>query len=435
MAPLPDSTLLHLLVALAAVLALGQGLGRLLAAIGQPAVIGEVVAGIVLGPSVLGRFAPELAGAILPPHITPLLNQIAQLGAVLYMFLVGVELDMLALRRQARMAIVVGQAGIAVPFLLAIGLAWLLYPFGAGDGIRFSSYALFLAALVSITAFPVLARILTDGGLQRSDLGRLALSCAAIDDVVAWCLLAVAIGASQTAVAGAVGTIVLTLLFVAALTIGARPFLVRLAHPADGVVTKSAFAAVLVALLMSAAATEAIGVHALFGAFILGALIPTDSPLASALHQRLTDVVALVLLPAFFAVTGLRTEIGLLTSADTWLALAAVLVVGSVGKIGGTAVAARVAGLDWRHALGLGALMNTRGLMQLIALTIGLNLGIITDLFFTVMALAALASTLATAPALRLLGLWSVRRTGQTLAAPGSTAVGEGTFGDRSGPA
>lgn len=409
MAIVPDSTLLHLLIALAAVLALGQTLGRLFAVLGQPPVIGEVVAGIVLGPSVLGRFAPDLAHAILPPQITPLLQQVAQLGAVLYMFLVGTALDVLAFRGRARAAIGIAQAGIAAPFVLAIGLAWLVYPFGAGDGINFSSYALFLGVLVSITAFPVLARILEDGGLQRSDLGRLALSCAAIADVTAWCLLAVAIGAAQTGLTGAVGTVALTLLFVAAMIVVARPCLVRLAHPAGGTVTRTAFAAVLLALLVSAAITEALGVHALFGAFMLGAMIPADSPLARALHQRLDDVVALVLLPAFFAVTGLRTEIRLLAGAEAWLAFAAIVVVGSVGKIGGTALAARAAGLAWRPALGLGVLMNTRGLMQLIALTMGLSLGIVTDVFFTVMALAALAATVATAPALHALGLWPMR--------------------------
>ncbi len=401
-----DPSVLQLLVALAAVLAAGQLLGRGFAAAGQPSVIGEVVAGIALGPSVLGRLAPELADVILPPSVGPLLNQVAQLGAVLYMFLIGVELDVGTMSRDARATVAIAHAGIVTPFVLAGAVAWAMYPYGAGVGVPFISYALFLGVTLAITAFPVLARILADGGLRHSPLGRQALACAAVADVSAWCLLAFVIGATQASVADAIVTLLLTLAFSALMVAVVGPLASRAGRRTNSSIGRPTLALTLLALLVSAAITEALGVHAIFGAFLLGALIPADSALARALRARLEDVVTILLLPAFFAVTGLRTVVSTLAGPADWLVLATVVAAGSIGKVGGTAIAARVAGGEWRHALGLGALMNTRGLMQLIVLNIGLDLGIFSPSLFSILAVAALISTVATAPALHLLGLW-----------------------------
>lgn len=403
-------SLLHLLVALAAVLAVGQLLGRAFSQIGQPAVIGEVVAGMLLGPSVFGRVAPGLSDLVMPPAVAGSLNHVAQLGAVLYMFLVGVELEFDALRTHARATTGIALAGIVVPFGLGLVLGLALYPYGSAPTGTATTYALFLGVVLSVTAFPVLARILADGGLQHSSLGRLALTCAAVADVAAWCLLALVMGVAQAGLWAAAGRLALTAAFVALMVAVARPAMGRLANPATGSVSRSTFAAVMLALLASAAATEALGVHAIFGAFLLGTLVPPDSALARALLARLDDIVTVVLLPAFFAVTGLRMELGMLAHGREWAVLGVVLLVASAGKIGATAVAGRLFGQDWRTALGLGALMNTRGLMQIIVLTIGLDLGVFSQGLFTILALAALAATLLTAPALHALGVWSPPR-------------------------
>lgn len=405
-----SDSLLHLLVALAAVLAGGQLLGRAFTRLGQPAVIGEVVAGILLGPSVLGRIAPAASDAILPAAVAPALGYVAQLGAVLYMFLVGVELEFGMLRTRARATSLIAFAGIVVPFTFGVGLAYALHPYGAGALGDQVSYSLFIGVLLSVTAFPVLARILADGGLQHSDLGHLALTSAAVDDVAAWGLLALVMGVAQAHVWRAVAALALTVVFVVLMVTLVRPALVRAARSSGGEISNGAFAATMLATLVSAATTEALGVHAIFGAFLFGTLVPADSRLARTLIARLEHVVTIVLLPAFFAVTGLRMQIGVLANSTEWVILGLVVVVGSAGKIGATAVASRALGFDWRTALSLGALMNTRGLMQIIVLNIGLELGLFSETLFTVLALAALVSTTATAPALHALGVWSGAR-------------------------
>jgi Kef-type K+ transport system membrane component KefB len=308
--------LAHLLLALAVVLAAGRGLAAVFAWLRQPPVIGEVVAGILLGPSLLGRVAPSAQAALFPADVIPLLGAVAQLGVILYMFLVGVELDPGALRGRAHATVAISHASIVVPFLLGAGLALGLYPDLAGPGVPFTPFALFLGVSMSVTAFPVLARILTDRGLSRTGLGAVALTCAATDDVTAWCLLAFVTGVARAAVGGAVLAAALTAAYVGFVFLAVRPLAVRLAARCEGRrCPRGAVAAVLVALLASALVTERIGVHALFGAFLLGAAIPRDSGLARALARKLEDVVTVLLLPAFFALTGLRTQIGLVSGA------------------------------------------------------------------------------------------------------------------------
>jgi Kef-type K+ transport system membrane component KefB len=404
--PADAGVLLPLLIALTAVIVTGRLLGRAFAAIGQPPVIGEVIAGVVLGPSALGALWPAAGAFILPPSVAPSLSVVAQLGVVLYMFLVGLELNPDALRGQLRATVAISQTSIVVPFILGWALAVYLYPrFGSSD-VPFVSFALFVGIAMSITAFPVLARILSDLGMTRTPLGVVALTCAAIDDVTAWCLLALVVGFVQASAGSALATIVLTLAFIAAMFVVVRPTVARLVRSAGERETSlGVIALTIAAMLVSALITESIGVHAIFGAFLLGAVIPHDSRLAHAMVGSLETLVAVLLLPAFFAFAGMRTEIGLLTGAGPWIACGLIIVVATVGKVAGTFAAARMTGMSSRDAAGLGVLMNTRGLMQLIVLNVGLDLGVISPTLFTMMVLMALATTMATTPVLRALRL------------------------------
>ena len=392
--------LLHLLTALAAVVLLGRILGRLFRSIRQPPVIGEVVAGIVLGPSLLGSLWPDAYAFILPASVAPSLGLLSQLGVVLYMFLVGVELDSNIFRGQIRSTATIALASIALPFALGIWLAPRLYPELAPNAVKYTHFALFVGVAMSITAFPVLARILADRGITQTALGRLALTCAAIADVTAWCLLALVVGVVQSSDRGLL-TSVLTMAFIAVMFVAVRPVVVRLSRRWENrEPDRGEIAIVLVAALLSALATEAIGVHAIFGAFLFGAVIPHTGALAQALERRIEYVVTILLLPAFFAFAGMRTEVGLLSSASMWLTCAVLIVVATAGKFGGTLLAARITGHDWRRSTELGLLMNTRGLMELIVLNVGLDLGIISPALFTMMVLMALVTTMATTPLL-----------------------------------
>jgi Kef-type K+ transport system membrane component KefB len=394
----------HVLLTLVAIIITGGLLGRLFARLGQPRVIGEVVAGIVLGPSVLGWLWPGAAAFVLPASVGPFLGVLAQLGVVLYMFLVGLQMSAGQLRAHAHSTVAISHASIVAPFVFGSALALWLYPHLAGPGVPFTSFSLFLGAALAVTAFPVLARILTDRGLERTELGVMALACAAADDVTAWCLLALVVGVAQAEFSAAVRTVVLACGFIALMFVAVRPLASRSLAGGKDPPPAGLVAAVLVAVLLSALATEAIGVHAIFGAFLAGVVIPHDSPAARALTHKLQDVVTVLLLPAFFAYTGMRTQVGLVAGAWAWLACGVITLAATAGKVGATLVAARLTGLDWRTSAALGALMNTRGLMGLVVLNIGLDLGVISPTLFAMMVLMALATTLATAPALRLLG-------------------------------
>lgn len=398
-----SDALLRVLIALTAVIIVGQILARLFALFGQPPVIGEVVAGILLGPSLLGR---DISALVLPPSVAPILGVIAQLGVILYMFLVGLELNAGLLRTRAHAVVATSHASIVAPFLLGALLALELYPRLSNSDVGFTSFALFMGVAMSITAFPVLARILTDRNMHRSELGTIALSCAATDDVTAWCLLAFVVSVARAQIGSGLLVAAGTIAYVAFMFFAVRPIVGRAAarwtvEPLPRTVTVLVF----VAVLASAAATEMIGIHAIFGAFLLGAIIPHDSTLARVFTRQLEHVVTILLLPAFFALTGMRTQIGLLATLDQWLICLLIIAVATVGKFGGTVAAARLTGMGWRDATVLGTLMNTRGLMELIVLNIGLDLGVISRELFAMMVLMALATTMATAPVLRLLGV------------------------------
>jgi Kef-type K+ transport system membrane component KefB len=379
----------------------GQFVGRLFAFVGQPPVIGEVVAGILLGPSLLGQ---QTSALILPPKIAPFLQVIAQLGVILYMFMVGLELNAGVIKGRAHAMVATSHASILLPFLLGSVLALALYPRLSSRDVPFTSFVLFLAVAMSITAFPVLARILTDRGMSRTELGVVALSCAATDDVTAWCLLAFVVGVAKAQAGAGIAVAAGTLAYIAAMVLIVRPLAARLVLRCRGEqVPRGAAVLTFVALLASALTTDLIGIHAIFGAFMLGAVIPHDSAIARNFTRHLEQVVTVLLLPAFFAFTGMRTRIDLVSGWEAWFICGLIILVATVGKFGGTCVAARLTGLSWRDAAALGALMNTRGLMELIVLNIGLDLKVISPALFAMMVLMAIATTMATGPALQLL--------------------------------
>ncbi len=369
----------------------------------QPMVIAEIAAGILLGPSLLGWVAPQTSGAVFPKDSLALLSMLSQVGLILFMFLVGLEFDGKMLRGRGHTSVAISHTSIIVPFALGAVLALYLYPRLSAPTVPFTSFTLFMGAAMSITAFPVLARILVERRLLHSKLGAVTITCAAVDDVTAWCILAFVVSIARAGSLGdAARTTVLALLYICVMVALVRPFLRRLAGRSankEGL-SQNLVAVTLVLLLLSSLATEAIGIHALFGAFLIGCIIPKANGFAQLLADKLEDLVVVFLLPLFFAFSGLRTQIGLLDSASAWWMCSLIIGVACLGKFGGSTVAARLTGLRWQEATALGVLMNTRGLMELIVLNIGLDLGVISPTLFTMMVLMALVTTFMTTPLL-----------------------------------
>lgn len=400
-----SDVLLHVLLALVVVIVAARACGTLCKRIHQPPVIGEVIAGILLGPSLLGRMSPTATSYLLPPSVAPFLSIIAQIGIILFMFLVGLELNAGQLKHRTHATVAISHASILVPFVLGSWLALWLYPKLSTSDVPFTVFALFLGVSLSVTAFPVLARILTDRCVQKTQLGIVALTCAAVDDVTAWCLLAFVIAVAKAKVSGAIVTVVLTGLYVGFMLLVARPLIIRAVRAQElrKTVSQNAFAVVVVVVLLSTLTTEAVGIHAIFGAFLVGAIIPYDSRLAYDLTHKLEDLVVVLFLPAFFAFTGMRTQIGLVHGASQWLLCGFILATASIGKFGGSFVAARITGFGNRDAASLGVLMNTRGLVELIVLNIGLDLHILSPTLFAMLVLMAIITTFATTPILHLI--------------------------------
>ncbi|MBW4658113.1 MAG: cation:proton antiporter [Drouetiella hepatica Uher 2000/2452] len=369
----------------------------------QPLVIGEIVAGIMLGPSLFGLVAPQLATTLFPAETIPFLDILSQVGLIFFMFLIGLELNPKYLQGQMEKAVLISHVSIVVPFSLGSLLALLLYPLVSNASVSFTAFALFLGAAMSITAFPVLARILTENNLQGTRLGTLALTCAAVDDVTAWCLLALAIAVTRTnSVMAAIPTLIASALYIGFMLTLGRAFLKRLArlYERTGKLSQLTLALIYMGVVASALITEIIGIHLIFGAFLIGAAMPKNEGLTRELAEKTEDFVLTFLLPIFFAYSGLRTQIGLLNRPELWLLCLAVLLVAIVGKYVGTYVAARVSGMGSRESSALGWLMNTRGLTELIVLNIGLSLGVISPLLFTMLVIMALVTTFMTSPLL-----------------------------------
>jgi Kef-type K+ transport system membrane component KefB/nucleotide-binding universal stress UspA family protein len=383
------------------------GLSRLVGlgcrAIKQPLVIGEIIAGIMLGPSLLGLVAPNLATTLFPAESIPYLFVLSQIGLIFFMFLIGLELNPKYLSGQLEIAILVSHVSILAPFSLGTLLAVLLYPQLSNGDVSFTAFALFLGAAMSITAFPVLARIITENNLQGTRLGTLALTCAAVDDVTAWCVLALAIAVARTGtINGAIPTIIYSLIYIGLMVTVGRWFLKRVAsyYQRARKMNQLLLAGIYAGVVASALITEFIGIHFIFGAFLLGAIMPKDEGLVREIAEKTEDFVLIFLLPIFFAYSGLRTQVGLLNRPELWLLCAAVIGVAISGKYFGTYIAARVSGIENREASALGWLMNTRGLTELIVLNIGLNLGVISPLLFTMLVIMALVTTFMTSPLL-----------------------------------
>lgn len=393
--------ILQILLQIAAILLLGRLLGRVLRRLGQPTVIAEIVAGIALGPSILGLIAPDALDALFPKESLATLGIVSQIGLVFFMFLVGLEFDPKLLQGQARSSIAISNAGILIPFLLGLGLAIPFHPILAPEGVPLLPFSLFLGTAMSVTAFPVLARILTERRLIRTRVGAIALAAAAVDDVTAWCLLALVVGiASSGGLAAAAQTTAMALAYSAFIWFVVRPVLARVGPRQGQVLSTDVVAFVMLAVVLSAAATEWIGIHALFGAFLVGAAMPRSGGLTAALAEKMEDFVTVVLLPVFFAYSGLRTQIQLLSGPGDWALCAAVVAVATLGKFGGASIAGRLTGLAWRDAAALGVLMNTRGLMELVVLNVGLDLGVISPRLFAMMVVMALVTTWMAAPLL-----------------------------------
>jgi Kef-type K+ transport system membrane component KefB len=396
-----DDPLLRVLIALVAVIVAGQVLALLLRWLGQPPVIGEVLAGILLGPSLLGQ---ETSRQILPADVAPFLGVIAQIGVILYLFVVGLELDLGMLRGRAHSTLIVSHTSIVVPFVMGCGLSLYLYPLLSSNSVSFTNFALFIGVALSITAFPVLARILTDRGMSKTPMGLTVLTCAATGDATAWCLLAFIVGVARAEVGQSLLVLAWAVGFVVFMLAVVRSLLVRLLPRGENApVGRGTLGVVFAALLLSALATAAIGIHALFGAFLFGAIIPHDSAVARTLGKQLEDVVLLLLLPAYFAFTGMRTRIDLVSGVEQWLLCALIILTATIGKFGGTFAAARLTGMGWHDSAVLGTLMNTRGLMELIVLNVGLDLQVISPTLFSMMVLMALVTTVATGPVLQFL--------------------------------
>ncbi|WP_394826477.1 cation:proton antiporter [Pendulispora albinea] len=384
------------------VIVTSRALGAVARRFGQPMVVAEIVAGIVLGPSLLGWLLPGFEAAVFPAKSMQLLGLLSQIGLILFMFLVGLEFDPKMLKGRTRSSVAISHTSIVVPFALGALLAWHLHGEYAPSGVPLTSFTLFMGTAMSITAFPVLARILTERNLLRSRVGTIAITCAAVDDITAWCILAFVVAIARSAtLTGAVRTSALTLLYITVMFLAARPLLRRWLERIHVGLTQNLIAVALVLLLLSSWVTELIGIHALFGAFLFGAILPKEGNFAANIAHKLGDLVVVLMLPLFFAYSGLRTQLGLLSGTKDWIVCAGIVVLACIGKFGGSTVAARLTGLPWRESSAIGTLMNTRGLMELVVLNIGLDLGVLSPVLFTMMVIMALVTTLLTTPVLQ----------------------------------
>jgi Kef-type K+ transport system membrane component KefB len=403
--PLP-----RLFIQLILVVATARLCGGLAVKIGQPAVVGEIVAGIMLGPSLLGWCWPEVMQAAFPSSSLGSLSLFSQLGVCLFMFTIGMELDVGEIKHQARTAVLVSQVSIFFPFLLGTAASLFLYSTFAGPKASFHVFALFIGVATSITAFPVLARILEERGLTKTPLGGTALVCAATDDVTAWSLLAIVAAMAQARSLLSAGlSIAFALAFVAFMLLWIKP---RLPRWVKGTAeSKGLLAAAVIFLFASALVTDLMGIHAIFGAFLAGVVMPRSANLRESLKLRLEHFSSVFLLPVFFAFTGLRTQLGLMDQTGDWLICFIIILLATTGKLTGAMFAARSTGVSWIDSFALGALMNTRGLVELIALNMGYDLGIISPRIFTMLVIMALVTTSMTGPLLSLADYLRARKT------------------------
>ena len=378
-----------LLIQIITIVIVARIFGWIFRKIGQPTVIGEIIAGIVLGPSLFGMYFPDLKEALFPANSLGNLQVLSQIGLILFMFVIGMELDLKVLKNKANEAVVISHASIVIPFALGIGLSYYLYFQFAPPGIEFLSFSLFMGIAMSITAFPVLARIVQERGIHKTRLGTIVITCAAADDITAWCLLAVVIAIAKAGnFISSFYIIGLAIVYVLLMLLVVKPFLKRVGdlYAKKEDIKKPVVAIFFLTLIVSSYLTEIIGIHALFGAFMTGAIMPDISRFRNVFIEKVEDVSVILLLPLFFVFTGLRTEIGLINEPYLWKVTGCIILIAVVGKFFGSALAAKFVGQTWRESWTIGALMNTRGLMELVVLNM--------------MVIMALVTTFMTGPAL-----------------------------------
>ena len=392
-----------LLLQIITIIFVSRILSALCKKIGQPAVIGEIIAGILLGPSLFGGYFPEISQKLFPVSSLNNLNILSQIGLIFFMFMVGMELDLTTLRKKINNAVVISGVSIIIPFSLGMILAYFLYSKFAPEHIKFASFGLFLGIAMSITAFPVLARIVYERNIHKTPIGAVVITSAAVDDISAWCLLATVIAIVKGgSVLSTIYIILIALLYVGIMLKVVRPFLRRIGelYPSRQNLSKPVVAIFFITLLISSATTELIGIHALFGAFMAGVIMPENMRFRNILIEKIEDVALVLFLPLFFVYTGLRTEIGLINSPSLWLVTLIISIVAVSGKLIGGAIASRFVGQSWKDSLTIGVLMNTRGLMELVVLNIGYDLGVLNAEIFSMMVIMALVTTFMTGPSL-----------------------------------
>jgi Kef-type K+ transport system membrane component KefB len=393
----------QLILSMGTILLAARVFGWIFQLIRQPRVIGEMTAGIILGPSLFGRFFPDAFTFVFPSSSMPALTVLSQLGLLLFMFVVGLEVDLKSILKQRAAVVLISNVSIVLPLALGVGLATALYPQFAVGQAAFSPFALFMGTAMSITAFPVLARILKERDLLRTSLGSMAISCAAIDDISAWLLLAVLTAMVRSAQSWRHFAVTL-LLLVAFVVVMLGPirrtaYFLESRYEENGAGTE--FISSLILFMLAASwTTERLGVHALFGAFMAGLVMPKTERMVADVVERIESLSLALLLPLFFALIGLRTRIDLLTNKSLWGYAVAIIATAIVGKLAGAAFTARATGMNWKDSFALGVLMNTRGLVELVILNAGLDLGILSPTLFTMMVLMALVTTFMTSPLL-----------------------------------
>ncbi|MDH6354344.1 Kef-type K+ transport system membrane component KefB [Dysgonomonas sp. PH5-45] len=374
--------------------------------IGQPTVIGEIIAGIVLGPSLLGWIFPEFSTVIFPESSIGNIKLLSEIGLVLFMFIVGMELDLKVLKHRINDAVLISHTCIALLFTLGIVLSYFIYPYFTYPDSYFVPFALFMGIAMSITAFPVLARIVHERGLNKAPLGAMVITCAAVDDITAWCLLAAVIAIAKAGTfVSSLFVILFAVIYVIAMFKVVRPLLKRIAdqQTSKNIISKPVIGVFFLVLLLSSYLTSIIGIHPLFGAFLAGVIMPANMNFRKLFIDKIEDISMVVLLPLFFVYTGLNTKIGLLNTPSLWALCGVIVLIATFGKFIGGALASRFVGFNWKSSLTIGALMNTRGLMELVVLNIGYDLGILTPEIFAMLVVMALATTFLTSPLLNLI--------------------------------
>jgi Kef-type K+ transport system membrane component KefB len=394
-----------ILLQISTILISARFFGFLCRKIGQPNVIGEIIAGIVLGPSLLGIYFPDVFMFLFPKKSLVNLQYLSQIGLILFMFIIGMEVNLKSLKDKAKDAIIISHASILIPFGLGMTLAYYLYMHYAPPAVSFISFSLFLGIAMSITAFPVLARIVQERGLGHTKIGAIVITCAAADDITAWCILAAVVAVVKAgAVISLITTLTLAVFYVIVMIKIVGPILLKVSNRQNiSMKSKSMVALYFTVLILSSYATETIGIHALFGAFMAGIVMPAKAELRNKLIYKIEDVALVLLLPLFFVFTGLKTQINLLNSFELWKVAAIIVIVAFTGKFFGSALTARFIGQTWKDSFTIGALMNTRGLVEIVVLNIGYDLNILSPTMFAMLIIMALITTFMTGPILDLI--------------------------------